>query len=42
MFEEMTIDYGEDYWTHRRCECGAEGCCEVRKGKAEEGIAFGD
>ena len=35
LFEELTVDYGEAYWNGRRCQCGAEGCCEREKGSAE-------
>ncbi|KAL9637234.1 MAG: hypothetical protein Q9164_002320 [Protoblastenia rupestris] len=26
-FEELTVDYGMDYWRSRQCFCGEEGCC---------------
>ena len=42
VFEEVTVNYGEAYWAKRRCECGAEGCCESKKGtKVVEGAGRG-
>lgn len=31
IFEEITADYGEDYWESRECQCGASNCLRVLK-----------
>lgn len=41
VFEEVTVDYGDGYWRHRVCECGAEGCCSRMKIKAGQKEAPG-
>ncbi|MCJ1311250.1 hypothetical protein MMC25_004921 [Agyrium rufum] len=32
IFEEITVDYGRDYWRERHCQCGAEHC--IHKGRS--------
>lgn len=29
LFEEITADYGEDYWESRECQCGSSNCLVV-------------
>lgn len=36
LFEEITVDYGEDYWESRECHCGALNCLTVLKAMAAE------
>lgn len=31
IFEEITADYGEDYWESRECQCGTSNCLRVLK-----------
>lgn len=31
IFEEITVDYGEEYWLNRRCLCGSKKCYSRRK-----------
>lgn len=34
LFEEITVNYGEDYWAFRMCECGAPNCLTLMKALA--------
>lgn len=34
LFEEITVNYGEDYWAFRECQCGASSCLTVIKALA--------
>ncbi|PYI08724.1 SET domain-containing protein [Aspergillus sclerotiicarbonarius CBS 121057] len=35
IFEEITVNYGNGYWTTRTCRCGAENCVEEVKKEKE-------
>ncbi|OJJ48321.1 hypothetical protein ASPZODRAFT_62153 [Penicilliopsis zonata CBS 506.65] len=35
MYEEITINYGSDYWKNKTCKCGEEGCISSYHSESE-------